>query len=293
MSRIYDALKRSSDSRQAQIGATIDAIQAEVQVGVLPSQLSSSDISPDFATEAHFTPGRSRYKLIRAMLPLAQPVFPFNGGPSAAAEQYRMLRTSLVQHPAQPRVMAISSATPGDGKSTTTVNLAGTFALKSDSNVLIIDADLRRCGVAEALNLNTRDQRGLADVLRGDCGLDDAIVRLDQLPNLHVLLARRSTTNPAELLDSPAWKALIQNLRGQFSHILIDTTPMQAVADFKLVQQVVDGVVMVVRPDHTSRPALAKALEMNSNNNLLGLVINAYEDWFLFNTSQHYGYYTS
>jgi capsular exopolysaccharide synthesis family protein len=201
-----------------------------------------------------------------------------------------MLRTNLVQHPAQPHVLAISSATSGDGKSTTTINLGGTFALKSESNVLIIDADLRRCSVAASLGLEVG--RGLTDVLRGECAVDDAIVRLDQMPNLHVLASRRSTTNPAELLDSPAWKNLIQDLRERFSYILIDTTPMQAVADFKLVQQVVDGVVMVVRPDHTSRPALERALT-TADDKLLGLVVNAYEDWFLFDSSHNYGYYAS
>jgi capsular exopolysaccharide synthesis family protein len=292
MSRIYDALKRSSDSRTASISESIDAIQSEVEAGVLAPTRSMSPVAAS-VLESHFdtTAPTSQYGTTHVSLPLPGPVFPFSGSNAQASEQYRILRTNLVQHPAQPRVIAISSATPGDGKSTTTVNLAGTFALKSEANVLIIDADLRRCGIAEALKLEAK--HGLCDVLRGQCALEDAIIRMDQMPNLHILPSRRSPVNPAELLDSEAWKALIHALRGQFSYILIDTTPVQAVADFKLVQQVVDGVVMVVRPDHTNRAALTRALEVQNDNKLLGIVVNAYEDWFLWDTGRGYGYYAA
>ena len=296
MSRIYEALKRSGDSRPSQISRSIDSIQTEVEQGeerngvvtrLAPSRGHEEALEPHYDMHSR----SSNYPLVTLQLPLPAPVFPFNGGSPQASEQYRVLRTNLLQHPAQPRVMAVSSASPGDGKSTTTVNLAGTFALKTDANVLIIDADLRRCGVADALRLDTT--LGLTDVLRGQCALEEAIVRVDQMPNLHVLPSRRSPKNPAELLDSPAWKTMIGALREQFSYILIDTTPVQAVADFKLVQQVCDGVVIVVRPDHTNRQALTRAMEIEKNGKLLGLVVNAYEDWFLWDTSRSYGYYTS
>ena len=301
MSRIYEALKRSNDAKPALISQSIDAIRPEIEQDLIGRDYERQSIAPGkvererevdtFANPAIPLPSPGRYATVSIPLPLPPPAFPFDGSSPIASEQYRVLRTNLMQHPLRPKVIAVSSASPGDGKSVTTVNLAGTFALRSDSNVLIIDADLRRCGVADVLRLDS--SLGLTDVLRGQCRLDDAIVRIDQMPNLHVLPARRSPKNPAELLDSPAWKMMISALREQFSYILIDTTPVGAVADFKLVQEACDGVIMVVRPDHTNRSALTKSLEIEKDGKLLGLVVNSYDEWFLWDTKRSYGYYHS
>jgi len=305
MSRIYDALKRSNDAKPSLISESIDAIQPEVEMvrhagSALITEERGQHLTPVFedrSPEPYVPPGSlpisapGRYQSVRIPHPLPAPALPFDGGDQLAAEQYRVLRTNILQHPLRPKVIAISSASPGDGKSLTTVNLAGTFALRSDSNVLVIDADLRRCGVADVLRLDA--QLGLADVLRGQCRLEDAIVRIEQIPNLHVLPSLRSPKNPTELLDSPAWKLLVGALREQFSHILIDTTPVGVVADFKLVQQMVDGVLMVVRPEHTHRSSLNKAMEIEKDGKLLGFVVNGYRDWFLWNTKKNYGYYQS
>src|SRR5262249_37778174 len=77
-------------------------------------------------------------------VPAAAPVLPFDGSHRRAAEQYRLVRTKIVQHPGQPRMLVVSSPAPGDGKTVTAVNIAGALALKNDANVLLMDGDLRR-----------------------------------------------------------------------------------------------------------------------------------------------------
>ena len=112
------------------------------------------------------------------------------------------------------------------------------------------------------------------------------MVRLEQTPNLYLLPSGGSSRNPAELLDSSDWKALLRTAREHFRFTIVDTTPVAAVADFDLVQSAVDGVVLVVRPDHTRRSILDQAFTVVPKAKLLGVVVNCVKDWLLW---KHYG----
>ncbi|HLJ48628.1 MAG TPA: CpsD/CapB family tyrosine-protein kinase [Bryobacteraceae bacterium] len=229
------------------------------------------------------------YRSLSARIPAGAPALPFHGEDVRAAEQYRLLRTNIVQHPLQPRLMAIGSASPGDGKTITAINLAGTLALKHDLSVLLVDGDLRRSTVAQVLGIPA--EPGLAEVLRGQVRLEEAIVRIEQAPNLYVLPSGDTDLNPTELLDSEACSSTFASFRERFSYVVVDTTPMTAVADFKLVSQLCDGTLVVVRPDHTNRNALMRAIEVAPQITILGAILNDYPDWFLSRTEDYYGYY--
>jgi capsular exopolysaccharide synthesis family protein len=216
------------------------------------------------------------------------PVFPVDDTHPHAAEQYRIIRTKLLHHPSQPRTIVVSSPSSGDGKTVTAVNIAACLALKEDAKVLLIDADLRRSAIANILGLPP--EPGLTDVLTGRCDLSDAVMRLEQLPGLSVLTAGGKCGNPAELLDSVKWRALIEACREEYRYVIIDATPVAAVADYELVQMVCDGVMLVVRPDHTDRKLLEKAVATIPKAKLVGAVLNCMENWFLFKT-HGYGYY--
>ena len=155
--------------------------------------------------------------------------------------------------------------------------------------MLLIDADLRRSTVAAVLGIEPLP--GLSEVLRGEKTIQEAVVRLEQLPTLHVLPAGVGSSNPVEMLDSTLWRGMVKALREEFEMVIMDTTPMGTVADFKLVQEVCDGVMMVVRPDHTNRSAFMKAIESDGQQKLLGTVINAYENslfWKRPDSAYHY-----
>jgi len=229
------------------------------------------------------------YRIVSLSIPAGVPVFPFDGMDGRAAEQYRLLRTNILQHAMKPQVIAVTSATPGDGKTITSINLAGILALKSDYSVLIIDADLRHSAVTGALGIDP--EPGLGDVLAGRCTLEDAIVQIDAMPTLHVLPAGHISLNPAELLDSQLFRAIMAALREHFTYIVVDTTPIGVVADFKLVHQVCDGAVLVMRPDHTKRSSFMRAFAGDSPYRILGTVINESQDWFLSKTEDNYEYY--
>jgi protein-tyrosine kinase len=208
------------------------------------------------------------------------PIFPFDAEYQEAAEQYRMIRTKLLHHPRKPRVIVMSSATSGDGKTVTSVNIAASLALKENSRVLLIDGDLRQPRVSEVLGIP--DQPGLADVLSGAASFDSALVRIAQFPNLYVLPAGGARHAAAELLDSQAWRSLVERIRAEFTTGIVDAPPVALVADYELIQLVSDATILVVRPDHSDRSACLKALELIPKEKLIGIVLNCVENWWLW-----------
>lgn len=225
-------------------------------------------------------------------LSVTAPFLPFDDNRSHAGEQYRILRTRILQHPRQPRMLVISSPGPGDGKSTTAINLAGALALKGEGNVLLLEADFRRSTLHSQLGLPRSP--GLADILAGH-PLEEALVRAAQLPSLYLITAGKMLANPTELLDLARWPWLCSQLRKLFKYIVVDCPPIGAVADYDLVQAVCDGVVVVVRPDHTNRKLCQRVLEMVPKDKLTGIVLNCVTPWFLSKVAypDHYEYYDS
>jgi capsular exopolysaccharide synthesis family protein len=231
----------------------------------------------------------SRVRTLPICLPESSPLLPFDGVYPAAGEQYRILRTNLLRYPKPLRVLAISSAGSGDGKTLSAINTAGALAMKPDVTTLLMDGDLRRSTLARALGLP--ESPGLAEVIEGECELDDALIRTEQFPNLHVLPAGKPKGNPAELLDSPRWRELCAAVRERFRFVVIDTAPVASVADFDLIEAVCDGVVLVARPDHSNRTLCLKALEKVPREKLVGVLLNCMEDWWLQPSHGSYYYY--
>jgi len=217
-------------------------------------------------------------------------IFPFQGSEPRAAEQYRIIRTKILLHPRPLRLIVVSSPQVGDGKSVTALNVAGALALKLDQSVLLVDGDFRRASLAEMLGIPVSP--GLANVLAGECCWTEAVGRLDRVPNLYFLPAGRRPEHPAELYDSPAWPALCADLRKHFRSIIVDAPPVGMVADYDLIQAACDGLILVVRPDHTNRNLCLKALETIPPDKLVGVVINVAPNWFLSRRGSHgYVYY--
>ena len=152
-----------------------------------------------------------------------------------------------------------------------------------------MDGDLRRSSIHT--HLYTPQSPGLAEVLAGECTLEEALLEVEELPSLWILPAGKAVDNPAELLDSSSWVSLAGRLRKQFARIVIDSPPVQAVADYDLMAGVADGILLVVRPDRTNRRQAKIALG-KVKPKLLGVLINDAADWFLWKQySSGYAYY--
>jgi len=211
------------------------------------------------------------------------------GAPSSfAADQYRALRhvVERLRLEAGLHVLAVSSPTPGDGKSVTALNLAGALAQSSETRVLIIDADLRRPSVSEYLGLNRR-LPGLADALGGpEYNLSSVVRRLEGF-NLSVLPAGRPQIAPYELLNSPRLEELLKDARRHFDCVVIDTPPCVSLPDCRLIERWVDGVLVVVAAHRTPRKRLAEALNVLNPAKVIAVVFNADDH----SVSDYYGYH--
>ena len=194
---------------------------------------------------------------------------------SFAADQYRTLRHALERDRGDggARVLAVTSPGAGDGKTVTTLNLAGTLARNRDLRVLVIDADLRRPALAAYLGLRGDGARGLADLLQDpDAAIDEVICRLDRF-NLAVLPAG-SCAAAYDLLTSARLESTIREARRRYDYVLIDTPPLVPVPDWRLVAPWVDGFLLVVAAHRTPRHAVARALNLLDPARTFGIVFN-------------------
>jgi capsular exopolysaccharide synthesis family protein len=192
-----------------------------------------------------------------------------------AAEAYRALRTAILLSSADEplRVLLVTSPLGGDGKSTITYNLAVAFAQHGRS-VLVLDADMRKPSAHTFFR--AAKAPGLSEVLTGGIVLADALVQHESLPNLSMLPSGTTPPNPAELLDSKRFDALLEEAKKQFDLILIDSPPVLMVTDPVILSTKTDGAVIVLRSQKTTKPVLRRAVEVlaRSYGRKLGFVVN-------------------
>jgi exopolysaccharide transport family protein len=207
---------------------------------------------------------------------------------SQMAESYRALRTSLLLSNlgAPPKVIMVTSALPQEGKTTTSINCAVVLAQKG-VRVLLIDADLRRPSIHKTLGMGPRS--GLSNVLTGSATLEQAITRSPILPNLSVLPAGTPPPNPAELLASTNMRDVLDQLRGQFDHIVVDTPPTLSVTDAVVLSPRADAIVLVIRSGQTTKQALRRSRDilMQVNAKVSGVLLNAVD----LSSPDYYYYY--
>ena len=193
---------------------------------------------------------------------------------SPRAEAFRALRTNLrfVDAATHPRSIVITSSIPGEGKSTTTANLALTLAY-AGAKVCVIGADLRRPRLLEYLGME--DAVGLTDILIGRAATEDVVQQFAD-SSLWVIGSGPVPPNPSELLGSDAMRTLIEELEATYDYVLIDASPLLPVTDAAVLATVVGGVLLVVGADRANRDHVRRSLESLAavNANLLGVVFN-------------------
>jgi capsular exopolysaccharide synthesis family protein len=193
---------------------------------------------------------------------------------SPVAERYRRVRLSIEQapcdHPAH-QVTVVTSAVPGEGKTTTAVNLALAYAEDPAQRTLLIDGDLRRPALSKLVSPEAAF--GLVDVLAGHVPLDIALIEMTD-SKLWVLPAGKTADRALEKLQQHVLAAMLAELRGRFDKIVIDTPPTVPFTDAAVLASHADGAVLVVRAGTTTAPLLQRARESLSAASLVGIVLN-------------------
>ncbi len=241
-------------------------------------EISASDMSPKVVEEVTSAlPKHSDTSLITGRSRLKQSLVTMNGSDLMAIEQYRVMYTKLdhISTEDSHKVFAISSAVKGEGKTITTLNLGYIMANDFKKKTIIVECDLRKPAISST-HLETVQQNGLVDVLRGEADIKDAISQLE-LNNLYVLPAIHTIGSSSGLLSLRNMTNLINTLKADFDFVLLDCPPILPLADVNILSKIADGLILVVRAGETPRDIVLKAVKAITNTSVVGIVLNGSE----------------
>lgn len=210
---------------------------------------------------------------------------------SPISEAYRSLRTNIqfsdIDNPK--RVILMTSAATKEGKSTTCVNLAITFA-QTGSRVLLVDSDLRRPTLHSFFNVDK--MYGLSNVLIGSLSFNDVIKRTE-VENLDLITAGDIPPNPAEMVASERMRMFLEEARNRYDVVLLDSPPVVAVTDAAILTTRADATILVVSSGMTGRSELKRAIGLirSVGSNVLGVILNGLDIKKMYGTYYYYFHY--
>lgn len=191
-----------------------------------------------------------------------------------AEEAYRVLRTNIQFCGFDNRIktLTITSCNPGDGKTTTCINLGISMA-KSGMKVLVVDADLRKPMLLKHLGANSHI--GLSNIISGTASIDDAIITTN-MENFYYLPCGPKPPNPTELIGSSRFKQFLQSAEGMFDMVIVDTPPLGSVIDCAIVAAQTDASIIVIAENSVEYGSALRVKEQleKANAKVLGVVLN-------------------
>lgn len=210
---------------------------------------------------------------------------------SPISEAYRGIKTNLsfIAKDKNKKVFVVTSPSSSEGKSLTTANLAISFA-QGGKKTLIIDCDLRRA--TQHKYYKTERKPGLTEYFYDEAGWDQ-IVKPTELESLSIITAGSTPINPAELLGSATMNKFLNYIRPQFDIILIDTPPIMACVDSRILAEQCDGMIIIAKVESTSAKALTHAVNITRqlNVDILGIILNQIEKRYGYGYYYAYRYY--
>ena len=204
---------------------------------------------------------------------------------SIDAEAYRSLRSNIEysSFDDEYRAIVVTSSVPGEGKSTTSGNLALSLA-QSGNKVLLVDCDMRKPSIHKKFKISNIS--GTAELLLRKESFEDVANFYNE--NLTIITAGKIPPNPSEMLSSRAMAAFIKEMKKEFKYIILDTPPLQAVTDAQVLSTKSDGVLLVVRAGSTKREMVLNSVDLikKVHGKIIGTVLNGVE-----NKKNNYYYY--
>ena len=211
----------------------------------------------------------------------------------AFSEAINDVRTSIMlsQLDDPPKVVLLTSTLAGEGKTTLAANLSIAFSQRG--RTLLLEADLRRGSLANALMVE--DGPGLTDFVAGDCTLQDALLQINEIPNLFLMQGGTSPPNPIDVLSSHKFNLGLHNLRKAFDYIVIDSSPIMPVSDSAVLGNLADVVLLVIQSERTSQSAVKDALKRLSAARIrpIGAVLQQTDIKRSAGYGNYYGGYTN
>mgnify|MGYP000883286931 FL=1 len=204
---------------------------------------------------------------------------------SIDAEAYRSLRSNIEysSFDDEYRAIVVTSSVPGEGKSTTSGNLALSLA-QSGNKVLLVDCDMRKPSIHKKFKIS--NMSGTAELLLRKESFEDVANCYNE--NLTIITAGKIPPNPSEMLSSRAMTAFIKEMKKEFKYIILDTPPLQAVTDAQVLSTKADGILLVVKAGSTKKDAVLNSVDLikKVKGKVIGMVLNGVE-----NKKNSYYYY--
>lgn len=202
-----------------------------------------------------------------------------------SSEAYKSLRTNVQFSGEDIKVIALTSCTPNEGKTSVSLNLAISLA-ETDKRVLYIDADMRKSVLVGRYRL-ANASFGLSHYLSG-MQEQDEVVADTNVEGLHLIVAGPVPPNPAELLEGKRFRELVQSAREKYDYVIIDTPPLGSVIDSVIVARECDGIAMVIAADEISYKFAqrVKAQLEVAECKIIGVILNKVD----IRQGGHYGY---
>ena len=290
MSRLFDALKGAKGSRQGAGGKPGDEVWDALGIddSDQPLALNDPDVMPG---ETHtpvltegFGPVFTEDTFVEGVAVEAEPagahlteislsdrarLIP-NAAEPAISDHYRRLRTKIMQQQEQKsfRSLVVTSANPQEGKTVTVLNLALSFAMLPNFKVLVVDGDLRTGTLGGSLGV--RDHLGLSDLINGSAVLEDVLLRSTEIP-MHFMVRGMSRVSD---IDASGLDIHFQRMTELYDMVLVDTPPVNLIADAQLFAASCDAVLLVARAFSTTRKTLERAVQDLKRFRVIGTVLN-------------------
>ena len=213
---------------------------------------------------------------------------------ASASEAYRALRTRIKFSKIDKdslKTLLVTSATSQEGKTTTSVNLAGSFA-QANFRTILIDADLRKPRIHTVFN--QKRFPGFTDYFFGQATFEE-ILRKSEVNNLDFITAGTIPPNPSEILGSTQMESFLEKLKSEYDYIIIDSPPVIAVTDSEILSSMVDGTILVVSANNTEMELMEKAVQLinHERSSFLGVVLNNFTYRSGYGSYYKYYYYYS
>lgn len=281
---VADGAKPERDA--AQILDYAEPIELIAPANVPPVETYSGPEMPEQVLPATGSPNGSLGISAKVTLEPGAPILP-HAVDGVVVEYYRRLRAKIIQEQERKpfRSLLVTSPAPEDGKSVTALNLALTFGMLPGYQALLVDGDLRRGRLGKMLG--AEDRPGLSNLIEGSAELEDVVLKCDDIP-VHFMVRGSSTIPPGELLHSSRLIPQFRKMTERFSLVLVDSPPVNLVADAQLLAAGCDAVLVVARAFATSRKALQKTVQDLNPFRVIGTVLNCGMRADLY---RHYKYY--
>jgi protein-tyrosine kinase len=285
MGKMYDALQKAERERYQESErvsykdipkeSVFDKQKVQRERYQQPETVTHEDTQEDNVFDKQKAPP---YKAPRKDIAMDDRLVSYFDPSSMVAEQFKRLRTYVIKPGMEnsPKTILVTSTMEGEGKSMIAINLAITIAVDLNSNALIVDCDLRNPSLSQWFGF--REKKGLSNYLLGEAQLPELLVKTS-VPKLTLLPGGTIRDNPVELIGSKKMKSLVADLKARYDdrYIILDSSPLLATTEPRVLSDMADGILFVIKSAATPRESVQQALKLIDKKRIIGVVLNQVE----------------